>query len=183
MPWKGILLSQHHPLHQKHVPGFDLQSCIIPQLISKFTYHKQHAYMFHNIYNPHEKLRKTVSPSYIYNHLSIHLHIHLVSPLHSIPNIPNIIFICLYVALGVAVVGVLAVVVAEGVALVVAVLVLTVDDVTVGVGLVVVVGSGIVGGGSTPPGGHTTTLVPSTILHHKNKAERSKLDIWSQFTR
>jgi len=35
---------------------------------------------------------------------------------------------------------VLAVVVAEGVALVVAVLVLTVDDVTVGVGLVVVVG-------------------------------------------
>ena len=77
----------------------------------------------------------------------------------------------------------LAVVVAEGVALVVAVLVLTVDDVTVGVGLVVVVGSGIVGGGSTPPGGYTTTLVPSTILHHKNKAERSKLDIWSQFTR
>jgi len=70
---------------------------------------------------------------------------------------------------------VLAVVVAEGVALVVAVLVLTVDDVTVG--LVVVVGSGIVGGGSTPPGGHTTTLVPSTILHPKNKAERSKPDI------
>ena len=71
----------------------------------------------------------------------------------------------------------LAVVVAEGVALVVAVLVLTVDDVTVGVGLVVVVGSGIVGGGSTPPGGYTTTLVPSTILHPKNKAERSKPDI------